>query len=166
MIDIERFKTESRNAKALIQKMFGRFKRNTPKDFDEVVHGLHDAAFEKTDCLQCANCCKTTSPIFYQRDIERASKLLKIKPGDFMVKYLRADEENDFVLKQTPCAFLDDENRCFIYEARPAACREYPHTNRKNVVKVLDLTLENSQICPAVFEIYKGLTQVYPKAKL
>ena len=78
----------------------------------------------------------------------------------------RADEENDFVLKQTPCAFLDDENRCFIYEARPAACREYPHTNRKNVVKVLDLTLENSQICPAVFEIYKGLTQVYPKAKL
>ena len=23
---------------------------------------LHDAAFEKIDCLQCANCCKNYSP--------------------------------------------------------------------------------------------------------
>ena len=30
--------------------------------------------FKKTDCLDCGNCCKTTSPIFTDKDIERISK--------------------------------------------------------------------------------------------
>ncbi len=45
---------------------------------------LHDKEFAKTDCLDCGNCCKTTSPIFTEKDIERISKHLKMKVVDFI----------------------------------------------------------------------------------
>ncbi|MEZ5067203.1 MAG: YkgJ family cysteine cluster protein [Bacteroidia bacterium] len=37
------------------------------------------------------------------------------------------------VLKKSPCPFLLDDNHCSIYSIRPQACREYPHTIRKNI---------------------------------
>jgi hypothetical protein len=132
---------------------FDKLKRNKKKDWDEVIHPIHDEVFEVTDCLHCANCCKTTSPIFYQKDIERAAKALRMKPGDFILKYLKMDEDDDYVVKQSPCPFLDAENYCLIYDNRPTACREYPHTNRKRVYQMFDKTLQNTMVCPAVFEI-------------
>ena len=38
---------------------------------------LHEDQFSKINCLECANCRKTTSPIFTNRDISRISKYLK-----------------------------------------------------------------------------------------
>ena len=90
-------------------------------------------------------------------DIERAAKALKIKPGEFAKKYLKIDEDKDYVLKTTPCPFLDENNYCGLYDDRPKACREYPHTNRKRVVQIMDLTYENSQVCPAVLEMLSRL---------
>jgi len=162
MLDLQRFAAESNRAKGAIQKLFNRLKKQAPKNFDEVVHGFHAEAFEKIDCLECANCCKTTSPIFYEKDIARAAKAVRMKPGDFVTKYLREDEDKDFVLKESPCAFLDAENHCMIYDARPLACNEYPHTDRRKVIQVLDLSVKNSQICPAVFHIYKRLAETFP----
>ena len=51
------------------------------KDLDSIFHKEHEEAFEKIDCLKCANCCKTTSPIFRDVDIERISKHLGMKPA-------------------------------------------------------------------------------------
>lgn len=78
-----------------------------PDELDDLFHEAHEEAFSKIDCLTCGNCCKTTSPIFYQKDIERASKAVKLKPGAFIEKYLRLDEDNDYVLQVAPCPFLD-----------------------------------------------------------
>nr|MDK7631844.1 YkgJ family cysteine cluster protein [Globicatella sanguinis] len=77
------------------------------------------------------NCCKTTGPLFTQKDIERLAKVFRMKPSLFIEKYLRIDEDNDYVLQQLPCPFLDSENYCLVYEDRPKACKEYPHTDRK-----------------------------------
>ena len=41
-------------------KNFDKLKKKTPKNLDYVMQDLHDAEFKKTDCLECANCCKTT----------------------------------------------------------------------------------------------------------
>src|ERR1700747_1558492 len=71
---------------------------------------LHKEAFEKIDCLQCANCCKNYSPRFKTPDIKRISKHLKMKEGDFIETYLRLDEDGDFVAKSTPCPFLGSNN--------------------------------------------------------
>src|SRR5438309_8715914 len=109
-----------------IKKFLEQLKRKKPRNLDDVFHETHDEIFEKIDCLTCANCCKTTSPIFYQKDIERLSKRLRIRPSQFIEKYLRIDEDKDYVLTKAPCPFLGDDNYCAVYEDRPAACREYP----------------------------------------
>jgi hypothetical protein len=93
------------------------------------------------------------------KDIERASKALRIKPTQFIENYLMIDDDKDYVLKSAPCPFLDYENYCTIYKDRPTACREYPHTNRKRIHQILDLTLKNTLVCPAVASIFKLINQ-------
>lgn len=127
------------------------------KDADEAFHALHEEAFQSIDCLQCANCCKTTSPIFRDVDINRIAKHLGMKPSLFTEKYLHIDEDHDWVLNSSPCAFLGDDNYCSIYEVRPKACRDYPHTDRKHMHQIMDLTYKNTMVCPAVASIVDKL---------
>jgi Fe-S-cluster containining protein len=151
------FNTRSKTQQKENKQFYSKLKRKPPRNLDEIFHKTHDEVFEKTDCLKCANCCKTTSPIFYQRDIERAAKALRIRPGKFIDEFLRIDEDEDYVLKQAPCPFLGHDNYCSIYEDRPTACREYPHTNRKKIAQLLDLTFKNTLVCPAVLAITEKL---------
>ncbi len=146
-------KTEN---KILVKKL----KKSKPKGLDNQVHQLHDEVFEKIDCLDCANCCKTTSPAIYERDIDRLAKYLRIKPSKLIEQYLEKDTDNDYVFRSAPCPFLDHENYCMVYESRPTACREYPHTNRKRFYQILDLSLKNTEICPAVADVFEGLKKL------
>lgn len=138
-----------------------RLKRQPPRDLDSVMHELHDAVFARTNCLDCANCCKTTGPLWTERDKERVAKRLRVKTADFEARYLRLDEDGDWVLQQLPCPFLGDDNACSIYEDRPKACREYPHTDRVKQAQILDLTAKNAVICPAVGEIVARMEVIY-----
>ena len=139
------------------KKYFDKLKKKTPKNLDYVMEDLHNAEFKKTDCLKCANCCKTTGPLFTDADIERVSKYLRQKPQKFIEQYLRIDEDRDYVLQSVPCTFLDKENACLIYDVRPKACREFPHTDRKKFQQITDLTLKNVAICPAAFNIVEEM---------
>jgi Fe-S-cluster containining protein len=125
------------------------------------MHNLHDEVFNCTDCLKCANCCTTTGPLFTYKDINRIAKHLKLKPSVFTNKYLKIDEDNDFVLKQVPCAFLSEDNYCSIYNVRPKACQEFPHTDRIKQHQILKLTEKNVSVCPAVYEIVEKLKKIY-----
>lgn len=156
-MNIENLKNEAQTASASTKKLFEKLKKKKPNNLDDVFHSLHDEVFENTNCLSCANCCKTTSPIFKDKDIDRIAKRLKLKPSELIEKYLHLDEDNDYVLNHSPCPFLDSENYCMIYDDRPTACREYPHTNRKKMFQLLDLTHKNTFVCPAVFEIVEEL---------
>jgi len=139
------------------QKVLQQTKGPPPKDLDGRFHDLHEEVFQEIDCLKCANCCKTTSPIFRDIDIDRLSRHLGIKPGKLIEKHLHLDKEGDYVLNIAPCPFLGPDNYCSVYEARPRACREYPHTDRKNMLQILPLTLRNTLVCPAVGEILRRL---------
>ncbi len=147
--------------RTLIQKLI----KKRPKDLDKIARGLHEKAFDHIDCLDCANCCKTISPFLIDKDIQRIASHLRMRPSDFVGKYLLIDKENDYVFKETPCPFLMDDNYCSIYENRPRACREYPHTDRKRFVQILDLTLNNTSTCPAVFEVVEGLVEKYTDSR-
>lgn len=144
------------------KKYFDKLKKKVPKNLDYVMQELHSAEFKKTDCLKCANCCKTTGPLFTLADIERISKHLRQKPQQFIDQYLRIDEDKDYVLQSVPCAFLDNDNTCFIYDVRPKACREFPHTDRKKFQQIADLTLKNVAICPAAFNIVEEMKKKMP----
>jgi uncharacterized protein len=159
-VNLEQFKLQSKNKEPENRKFLASLKRKDARKVDDAFHSLHDEVFSDIDCLSCANCCKTTSPIFYQNDIERVARSLRMKPGAFIEKYLRVDEDKDYVLKSSPCPFLDSDNYCSVYEERPKACREYPHTDRKKMVQITDLTHKNTMVCPAVLEMVERLKQV------
>ncbi len=128
-------------------------KKKPPRNLDELAQRAHNIAFKKIDCLTCANCCRSLGPRITEKDIERLSKHLKVKQSSFMETYLRVDEDGDNVFRQMPCPFLEADNKCRVYEYRPKACREYPHTDRKKFHQILDLTLKNTYVCPAVIDI-------------
>ena len=144
------------------KKYFDKLKKKTPKNLDYIMQDLHHAEFKKTDCLQCANCCKRTGPLFTLSDIERISKHLRQKPQQFIDQYLRIDEDKDYVLQSVPCTFLDTDNTCFIYDVRPKACREFPHMDRKKFQQITDLTLVNLSVCPAAFNIVEEMKKKMP----
>lgn len=139
------------------KKFFQKLKKKPPKDLDRVMVELHEEEFSRTDCLECANCCKTTGPLFTDKDIERIAKHFRMKPKDFIDTYLYLDEDNDYVLQSVPCAFLGADNYCSIYDVRPKACREFPHTDRKKFQQISHLTLKNVAICPAALNIVEEM---------
>ena len=124
-----------------------------------VLPSLHEEAFEQVDCLACANCCKNYSPRFKTPDIKRISKLLSLKESVFIERYLRIDEEGDYVLKSKPCPFLGTDNYCSIYNDRPSDCRRFPYTDEDVFVKRPQLTLKNTSFCPAAFYVVEKLMQ-------
>ncbi len=144
------------------KKFFAKLKNRPPKHLDSLMQELHQEEFSRTDCLNCANCCKTTGPLFTNKDIERISKHFRMKPARFIEEYLRLDEDNDYVLQAVPCAFLGADNYCSIYDVRPKACREFPHTDRKKFQQISNLTLKNVAICPAAFNIVEEMKRRLP----
>lgn len=147
------------NYKALRKSLKKALRKMKDKTLDEKVHNLHHEAFEKIDCLECANCCKTTSPAFYEADITRLAKALKMKEQEFVDQYLMRDDDGVYMLKSAPCPFLDADNYCMVYKSRPKACREYPHTDRRRFKQILNLSFTNADICPAVYHIFERLQE-------
>jgi Fe-S-cluster containining protein len=156
-MDLDQFRRKATALAPENRKFLHRLAKQNPRQVDEAFHAAHEAIFAETHCLSCANCCKTTSPIFYPADIGRAAKALRMRPGDFIEKFLRTDEDNDFVLRAAPCPFLGADNLCSIYDDRPRACREYPHTNRRKMVQIMELTYQNTLVCPAVLQMVEKL---------
>jgi len=159
-MDLSHHKEQSKLKSKENQQFFKSLKKIKPKVLDKIIHPLHEEVFECTDCLECANCCKTTGPLFTDKDINRISKHLRIKPSRFTERYLRIDEDRDYVLQSLPCTFLEDDNYCNIYDVRPKACSEFPHTDRIKQHQLLGITEKNVEVCPAVFSLIEKLKEI------
>lgn len=118
---------------------------------------LHEEAFEKIDCLQCAACCKNYSPRFKTTDIKRISKHLKLRESVFIDTYLNLDSDGDYVVKSSPCPFLGSDNYCSIYDQRPSDCHRFPYTDEDVLLKRPAITLKNATFCPAVYFVLEKL---------
>lgn len=140
------------------QKQYRQFLKRTDKNkILKQLPALHEEAFEKIDCLTCANCCKNYSPRFKTPDIKRISKHFGMKESVFIETYLRVDEDGDFVVKSSPCPFLNEDNTCMIYEKRPSDCARFPYTNEDVIVKRQALTIKNSEFCPITYYVLEKL---------
>ena len=140
------------------QKKYKQFLQRADKNkVLKALPDLHEEAFSKIDCLQCANCCKNYSPRFKTPDIKRISKVLGLRESDFIEKYLLVDEEGDFVVNRKPCPFLGADNFCSIYEDRPSDCRRFPYTDEDVIIKRKELTLKNSTFCPITYYVLEKL---------
>jgi Fe-S-cluster containining protein len=141
------------------EKQFKQFLQRADKNkvLKQLPH-LHEEAFEKIDCLQCAACCKNYSPRFKTPDVKRISKHLGMKESVFIDTYLNVDEEGDFVVKKTPCPFLGADNYCNIYDVRPSDCARFPYTDEDVLIKRQALTLKNATFCPIVVHVLDKLS--------
>lgn len=157
MIELSKLENLANNKEQETKKFFKKLRSKKPKNLDVVVHNLHNEVFEHVNCLECANCCKSLGPRITDKDIKRLSKHLKISEKNFIDKYLKIDEDNDYVFASMPCPFLMPDNYCMVYEHRPKACREYPHTDRRKFYQLLNITQKNASTCPAVYEIIEGI---------
>jgi Fe-S-cluster containining protein len=140
------------------QKLYKQFLQRPDKNkVLKQLPDLHEEAFSKIDCLQCANCCKNYSPRFKTPDIKRIAKNLRMKESVFIDTYLKVDEDGDFVTKTKPCPFLGVDNYCSIYEQRPSDCHRFPYTDEDVLIKRPNLSLKNSTFCPAVYYVLEKL---------
>lgn len=144
-----------------VKKGFDNLRKMRKGEVDELIHTLNDEVFDSINCLECANCCTTTGPLLKDKDIERLSKHFNIKPSQFIDIFLKIDEDNDYVFKSLPCPFLGEDKYCSVYDDRPKACREYPHTDRVNQLGILSITRKNVEICPAVAQIFINIDKNY-----
>jgi Fe-S-cluster containining protein len=145
------------NAKAV--SLYKAIEKLKAKPNYQKAEDLHQKVFSEMDCLQCANCCKTIPPIVSRRDTKRIAKHLGMRPSEFERIYLRMDEDGDRVFKQSPCSFLEEDNRCRIYEVRPSACRAYPHSGDFDFFNHTKLHKRNFKYCPALFEIARRMVE-------
>lgn len=99
--------------------------------------------------------------LFSLKKISNVWQTFRLKPQQFIEKYLRIDEDNDYVLQSVPCPFLGSDNYCSVYQDRPKACREYPHTDRKKFYQINHLTIKNTLICPAAYEVVEEMNKQF-----
>ena len=137
-------------APEVLKKFQNFLKRVDKRTILKQLPDLHDVAFEKINCLDCARCCKNYSPRFKMPDIKRISKAMGMKEVAFIEKYLSMDNEGDYVVRTKPCPFLDQDNTCSIYDYRPSDCERFPYIDEDVFFKRTAITLKNAEFCPAV----------------
>jgi len=154
--DLNRVLSRKREVKAVLRRL----NQGSKKAVNALFHQEHERVFSKISCLDCANCCRTTGPLFTATDIKRLATHLKLGEAAFFRNYLRKDEDGDTVLQTLPCPFLELEtNKCKVYEVRPIACRTYPHTDHEDMRSILGITEKNAFICPAVARMLWSILQ-------
>ncbi|MDZ4796995.1 MAG: YkgJ family cysteine cluster protein [Bryobacteraceae bacterium] len=105
------------------------------------AHHVREAAFQilateiqrEVDCTACANCCRHSIVSVNAAELETIAAHLSVSPETARAVYMEPDPEAPVLrrLRSTldGCIFLDTENFCIIYEARPNTCRDFPHIN-------------------------------------
>jgi uncharacterized protein len=125
---------------------------------DHLARDLHTEAFGKIDCTRCANCCKTMDVSVSNEDIGRIAAHLGMSRDEFTESFLARDAyTGDWQMKSIPCSFLGGDDRCTIYEARPKACREFPHTDKEDFTSRSYLHSANTLRCPAVYYVVEKM---------
>ena len=153
------WKRKHPTAKKETQTILKKLKKKKGKHLDELADETHSAVFKKINCLDCANCCTSIPPIVTKTDAARIAKKFGMKPTEFEKEYLTVDEDGDTVMNASPCPFLQNDNTCLVYDIRPKACRQFPHTDNLDFSKNMKLHKMNAQICPGVFHILRRLEE-------
>ncbi|MBK8848386.1 MAG: YkgJ family cysteine cluster protein [Bacteroidetes bacterium] len=128
---------------------------------DQKVFALYAEVSNAIDCTTCGNCCKQLNPAIEEHNKPAIAAYLNCSVETLETKHLDIDPvENYEFIKTNPCPCLDN-NKCMIYQDRPASCAEYPHLNKKDFVYRLFSVLDNYGICPIVYNVVERLKQSY-----
>ncbi len=165
-INLRSFKQKVRYHKKGLRSFLTRVLKDQPRGLDKLAAATEKEVWKEMDCLTCANCCKTMSPTFTKTDIKRISAHFKQTPEEFTTKWLRKDKIGDMLNKTEPCQFLNlNDNKCSIYEIRPADCSGFPHLAKKRMIDYVHVHKQNIEYCPATYKLVEKMQLLMKEAR-
>ncbi|MGD0000201.1 MAG: YkgJ family cysteine cluster protein [Bryobacteraceae bacterium] len=108
------------------------------------------------DCTACANCCREMIVEANQVEIEAIAAHLNLSVEEVRRKHTTADPDDSSqrVLRneRNACTFLDG-NLCLIYDARPGACRRFPHAHpgEHSLGARIESACRHAAVCPILY---------------
>lgn len=129
---------------------------------DELVLDLNNEISPQIDCTQCGNCCRSLMINVEKEDAERLAAHLNLPLESFENKYIERSSQGTLsVMNTIPCSFLH-HNKCTVYEARPAECREFPGLHRPGFTARLFATFMHYGRCPIIYNVIEALKKKLP----
>lgn len=159
-VNLRSFRQIVRHNKRKVKGFLTRLGNNPPRGLDNLKIEADKSAWVRTDCLDCANCCKTMSPTYTKEDVKRISSHLGMTEKAFREKWLYKDKTGDWMNVKQPCQFLDlTTNMCNIYAVRPRDCAGFPHHNKKKMVEYMHIYKQNIEYCPATYRLVEYINE-------
>jgi Fe-S-cluster containining protein len=158
-VNLRSFKQRVRHNQRSFRRFLTKIEKNPPRHLDKIAEAIDAEVWQEVDCLSCANCCKTMSPTFNNKDIKRIAAHLEMTTDEFKEKWLYFDKaDGDWMNVKQPCQFLDlRTNMCSIYEVRPDDCAGFPHLKKKKMTDYIHVHKQNVAYCPATFKMVEKM---------
>lgn len=142
------------------RRFLTKLEKTPPRRLDQLAVETDVEVWKETDCLACANCCKTMSPTFTTADMKRIANHLQIGVEDLKKKWLYKDRNGDWINKSQPCQWLNlKDNKCSIYEVRPADCSGFPHHTKRRMIDYVHVFKQNVEYCPATYKLVEKIIE-------
>jgi len=119
---------------------------------NEVPKPIYRFLRDNFKCVGCGKCCHCTPIAITGKDIRVMACKLGMGVKEFKKQYTEVYPGHpglSHFKQENPCAFLDEHNRCKIYDARPDTCRFYPLMKGSRIPRechtLLDLLQETTK---------------------
>ena len=158
-VNLRSFRQKARTTKSRMRRYLSKLEKDPPKALDKKIAVLEKEVWQETDCLTCANCCRTMTPTYTTKDLKRISAHFNMTVDAFKAKWLKRERggDRDWMNKTEPCQFLDlKTNMCSIYEIRPADCAGFPHLSKK-FADFVHVHKQNVDLCPATYRLVEKM---------
>jgi len=106
-------------------------------------------------CKGCGFCCKSCNAMLSKQDIDLLCRYLQCSFEELYEKHM--DKNARIPYLKLPCPFLNKDNECNVYIARPKTCREFPFNEFTVIVDPCPL---GKDIRGIVEEIEGPITQI------
>jgi Fe-S-cluster containining protein len=154
LLSLRKMRNKMSANRSSFKRFLTKLEKNPPRGLDSFAVKTDALVWAETDCLACANCCKTMTPTFTDKDVKRISAHLDMTEEAFRKKWLKKDRSGDWVNTKQPCQFLNlKDNKCSIYEVRPKDCSGFPHHTRRHMVDYIHVFKQNIEYCPATYRL-------------
>jgi len=110
---------------------------------------------KKMTCKRCGFCCKSCNAMLSKQDIDLLCKYLQCTFGELYEKYMDKNAKMPYL--KLPCPFLNENNDCDVYPARPKICKEFPFNE---LTVIVDPCILGKDIRSIIEEIEGPITEI------
>lgn len=134
-------------------------------ELDTMVRDTTDGVWDQIDCTTCGHCCRSLQIVVDDKDIQRLATRLSLTLKQFTKRYVQVAEDRTKHFASSSCPFLGADNCCSVYEDRPQACRDFPYLHAERFRQRTLTMIENTAVCPIVFNVWQALKHRFGSGK-